>query len=117
MFARWSSFGLGLGLVLSPLVLGYAEVWAILRDVALGLLVCIGTLAALEWPAARFLLAAPALWLVWSGRSSSDPAAAVVEVSTGGALAVLALFPSGRLLPRLPAVRRAPRRDQLRARA
>ena len=47
MLARWTSFSLGLGLVLSPLFLGYAEVGAILRDVALGLLVCIATLAAL----------------------------------------------------------------------
>ncbi len=117
MLARWTTFSLGLGLVLSPLVLGYAEVGAILRDVALGLLVCIGTLAALEWPAARFALAVPALFLVWSGRSSTDPAAAVVEVSAGGALVVLALFPSGRLLPRLPAVPGTEGRERIRARA
>jgi hypothetical protein len=117
MYARWTSFALGLGLVFSPLVLGYAEVGPILRDVALGLLVCVGTLAALEWPAARFLLAAPGLWMIWMGRASTDPAAAVVEVSAGGALALLALFPSGRLLPRLPAVRRVAKRERLRANA
>ena len=59
MYARWTSFALGLGL-------------------ALGLLVCVGTLAALEWPAARFLLAAPGLGMIWMGRASTDPAAAVV---------------------------------------
>lgn len=118
MYARWISFGVGMGLVLAPLVLGYDEVGAILHDIALGMLVCIATLAALEWPSARFALAAPGLWLVWTGRSSAHPGAALVEVVAGGALAVLALFPSGRLLPRLPPVRRpAGRGGAARARA
>lgn len=107
MLARWTSFGVGMGLVLAPLVLGYDQVPDILRDVALGMLICVATLAALEWPAARFALAAPGIWLVWTGRSA-DHAAALVEVLAGGALAVLALFPSGRLLPR-PAGRGAAR--------
>jgi hypothetical protein len=60
--------------------------------VAIGLLVCIATLAALEWPPARFAVAAPALWLGWSSRTTGDAAAAVVEISSGAALLVLALF-------------------------
>lgn len=106
-----------MGLVLAPLVLGYDQVGAVLHDIALGMLICIATLAALEWPAARFSLAAPALWLVWTGRTSSDHGAALVEVIAGSALAVLALFPSGRLLPRAPPVRRPADQDPARARA
>jgi hypothetical protein len=117
MYARWASFAVGMGLVLAPLVLGYDDVSAILQDIALGMLICIATLAALEWPAARFALAAPGLWLVWTGRASSNPFAAVVEIGAGGALAVLALFPSGRFLPRIPQVRRPADRDPARARA
>ena len=117
MFARWTSFALGLGLVFSPLVLGYAEVGAILRDVALGLLVCIGDaggagVAGGALPARRAGAGADL-----DGPRLDRPAAAVVEVSAGGALAVLALFPSGRLLPRLPAVPRVPKRERLRANA
>lgn len=103
MYARWAGFAVGLGLVLAPLVVGYVDVGAILRDVALGTLVCVATLAALEWPRTRFTLTVPALWLLLAGRSASDPRAAVVEAGAGGALALLALFPSGRLVPRLPA--------------
>jgi hypothetical protein len=102
MYARWASFGLGLWLMLAPLLLGYGAVAPILHDVALGLLVCILTLAALEWPAARFVLAAPALWLVVASRSAGDDAAAAAEVVTGVLLAALALVPSARLVPRLP---------------
>jgi hypothetical protein len=103
MYARWAGFAVGLGLVLAPLVAGYADVGAILRDVAIGTFVCVATLAALEWPRTRFLLTAPALWLLLAGRSAGDPRAGAVEATAGGALALLALFPSGRLVPRLPA--------------
>ena len=102
MYARWASFGLGLWLIIAPLVLGYRAVGPILHDVALGLLVCILTLAALEWPGERFVLAAPAVWLVVAGRASSDRAAAAAELSAGALLLLLALVPSARLVPRLP---------------
>ncbi len=102
MYARWASFGLGMWLMLAPLLLGYGAVGPILHDVALGLLVCILTLAALEWPAARFVLAAPALWLVFASRSAGDDAAAAAELVTGALLAALVLVPSARLVPRLP---------------
>ena len=101
MYARWGSFAVGLGLVLAPLLLGYAEVPAVLQDVAVGLLVCIATLAALEWPAARFGLALPAAWLLWSGRAEADPAAAIAELTAAGLLLALALVPSARLATRL----------------
>jgi hypothetical protein len=103
MYARWGTFAVGMGLMLAPLLLGYQDVAAILHDVAMGLVVCIATLAALEWPPARFGLALPAAWLVWSGRGSADPAAAVAEVVAGAVLLALAAFPSGRLLPRVGA--------------
>lgn len=101
MYARWASFGVGLWLLLAPLLLGYGTIGAILQHVAMGLLVCIATLAALEWPAARFALAAPAVsLLVWS-RDGSERAVALVELTSGAALLVLALVPSARLLSRL----------------
>jgi hypothetical protein len=100
MPARWSSFGVGLGLMLAPLVLGYASAGAILHDVAVGLLVAIGALAALEWPRVRFLLAAPALWLVHVGRGAADVRAAAAEIGAGALLLGLALVPSGRRVPR-----------------
>lgn len=102
MYARWASFAVGLWLMLAPLVLGYGTPGPILHDVAMGLLVCVATLAALEWPRARFALAGPALWLVVTARDSADRAAAVGELSAGVLLVVLALVPSGRLVPRLP---------------
>jgi hypothetical protein len=102
MYARWSSFAVGLWLLMAPLVLGYGAVGPILHDIAMGLLVCVATLAALEWPLARFALAAPALWLVVSATRTADRAAAFAELSAGGLLLVLALVPSARLLPRLP---------------
>ncbi len=101
MYARWTTFALGLWLMLAPLVLGYGAVAPILHDVAVGLLVCILTLAALEWPAARFALGAPAIWLVVASRLAGDRAAAATELTTGGLLLVLALVPSARLVPRL----------------
>ncbi|WP_242394493.1 hypothetical protein [Anaeromyxobacter oryzisoli] len=101
MYARWASFGVGLGLVFAPLLLGYGAVGPILHDVAMGLLVCIGTLASFEWPPARFGLAVPAVWLAWSARTTGDRGASVVEVVSGVALLLLALFPSTRLAPPL----------------
>jgi hypothetical protein len=101
MYARWGSFAVGLGLMLAPLVLGYGSFEPILQDVAMGLLVCIATVAALEWPPARFALALPAAWLVWSGRGARDPAAAIAELGAGALLLALALVPSERLVPRL----------------
>ncbi len=94
MYARWASFAIGLGLMLAPVFLRYGSAAPILHDVAMGMLVCIATLAALEWPPARFVLAAPALWLLFAGRRSPDGAAAVTELACGALLLVLAAFPS-----------------------
>jgi hypothetical protein len=104
MHARWGSFAVGLALILAPLLLGYATLAAILRDVSTGLLVCIATLAALDRPALRFALAAPALWLLWSARSSEDAFAGLAEAIAGAVLLLLAPIPSGRRgrAPRLP---------------
>jgi len=101
MYARWTSFAIGLGLMLAPLVLGYGSVARILHDVAMGVLVCIATLAALEWPLARYVLAAPAAWLLLAGRGARDPAAAVAELAAGVLLLVLAAVPSARFAPPL----------------
>ena len=100
MPARWGSFAIGVALLLAPLALGYASAGAILHDVAAGLLVSIGALAALEWPRARFAMAAPALWLVQAGRGSRDVRAAAAELAAGALLLALALVPSGRRVPR-----------------
>ena len=99
MYARWASFEIGMWLLLAPLVLGYAEFGAVLHDVALGLLVCIATLAALEWPPFRFAMALPAAWLLFAGRAAGG-AAGVTEIACGVALLVLVAIPSGRRLPR-----------------
>jgi hypothetical protein len=96
MVARWCSFGVGVGLLLAPLVVGYGSVAPILHDVAVGILVCVATLAALEWPRARVALAGPAVWLLFAGRTSPDAAAALVNVAAGALLLVLAAFPSAR---------------------
>jgi hypothetical protein len=90
--------------MLAPVVLGYGSAGAVVHDVAMGLLVCVATLAALEWPRARFAMAAPALWLVLSARASGDDAAAGAELTAGLLLLALALVPSARRVPR-----RAPR--------
>ncbi len=99
MRARWVTFGLGLWLILAPLVLGYPTVLAVLHEVALGMLVCVGTLAALEWPLARFALALPGAWLLhapdalaWGSRT-----VAANELACGVAVLLLAIVPSARL--------------------
>ena len=99
MRARWASFGVGLWLVLAPLVLGYPNVLAVLHDVALGLLVCVGTLAAMEWPAVRFALAIPAAWLLRASHAISWPSPLISgnELACGVAVLALALVPNGRL--------------------
>lgn len=112
MAARWATFGVGLWLMLAPLVLGYGAIAPILHGVAVGLLVCILTLAALDWPRARFALAAPALWLAATAHLSPDRAAAAVEMVSGFLLGGLSLVPSARLVARL-----RPGRDRAGARA
>jgi hypothetical protein len=99
MRARWVTFGLGLWLILAPLVLGYPSVLAVLHDVALGMLVCVGTLAALEWPMARFALALPGAWLLhapdafaWGSR-----VVAANELACGIVVIGLAVVPSAPL--------------------
>lgn len=102
MVARWASFAVGLWLILAPLLLGYGDVVAVLHEVALGLLVCVGTLAALEWPTARLAQLVPAAWLIVAPRLLAFNSAVVTanEVAAGAALAVLALIPGGRLAQR-----------------
>jgi len=97
MFGRWGSFAIGMGLVLAPLVVGYREIGPILHDVAIGLVVCILALAALETPALRFLNALPAAWLVWTGRLGAGASAGVVEIVGGALLVVSALVPRARV--------------------
>jgi hypothetical protein len=111
MPARWGSFAIGLGLIFAPLLLDYRTAGAVIHDVAVGLLVCVATLAALEWPRARFAMAAPALWLVAAGRASGDGAAAAAELTAGGLLLALALVPSARRVPRRAPLGRSQRAD------
>jgi hypothetical protein len=108
MPARWSSFSIGLALMLAPLVLGYRSAGGILHDVAMGLLVSIATLAALEWPRARFAMAPPALWLLEVGRGSADPRARAAEITAGALLLALTLVPSSRRVPRTAPLARPP---------
>jgi hypothetical protein len=105
MYARWGSFAIGLALILAPLVLGYRVLGPVLQDVAVGLLVCVATLVALERPVLRFALIAPAAWLILASRSAGDPLATVAEATAGAALLLLAPFPGGRRVaaPELPA--------------
>jgi hypothetical protein len=99
MIARWASFGVGMWLLLAPLLAGYRSVAAILQGVAVGTLVCVATLAALDWPRARFGLAGLALWIALDGRTAADSAAAAVSVASGTVLFVLSLVPSARRPP------------------
>jgi hypothetical protein len=115
MYARWASFAVGVALLLAPLVLGYGSVAPILHDVAMGSLVCVATLAALEWPRARFVLAGPGIWLLAVAPPSSEPAAAAADLVAGALLVVLAAVPSARFARR--PVARMPGGDRARARA
>ena len=99
MRARWASFAIGIWLLLAPRVLGYASVAAVLHDIALGLLVCVGTLAALEWPHGHFALALPGAWLVAAGQTVGWGSSLVAtnELASGAALLVLCLVPGGKV--------------------
>jgi SPW repeat len=98
MRARWATFAIGFWLMVAPLVLGHREAAAVLHDVALGLLVCVGALAAIEWPHARFALAVPGAWLLVAGRALGWGAApaSTNELAAGAAVLLLALVPHGR---------------------
>ncbi len=115
MYARWGSFAVGVGLLLAPLVLGYRSVAPILHDVAMGSLVCVATLAALEWPRARFTLAAPGLWLLAFAPPSSERAAILADLVAGILLLALAAIPSARRVR--PAIPRVARGDRASVRA
>jgi hypothetical protein len=92
-------------LLLAPLVLGYGSVAAILKGVAVGTLVCVATLAALDWPRARFGLAGLALWIALDGRGSADGEAATATLVSGAVLFLLSLVPSARRSPAGPGAR------------
>jgi hypothetical protein len=98
MRARWATFAVGLWLILAPLVLGYPTVASVLHEVALGLLVCVAALAAMEWPVARIGLAAPALWLLaaWDAIHWGSRTVAGNELACGLAILALALVPSAK---------------------
>lgn len=109
MYARWSTFAVGMGLVLAPLVLGYRDVGSTLHDVTMGVLSCVLTLAALDLPALRFLNLLPAAWLAWTGYRATDPVAARAEVALGVLLLGAALLPRARALRPEPGERTLPR--------
>jgi hypothetical protein len=98
MRARWGSFLVGLWLIMAPLALGYPSAASVLHEVALGLLVCIGALAVMEWPIARVGLALPALWLLAAGDAVDwgSHVVAVNELACGVATLALALVPSAK---------------------
>ena len=98
MRARWGSFAVGLWLIMAPLVLGYPSASSVLHEVALGLLVCVTALAAMEWPIARFGLAVPGLWLVaaWNAVDWGSRAVAANELACGLATLALALVPTSK---------------------
>jgi hypothetical protein len=99
MRARWATFAVGFWLMLAPLVLGYPTVAAVLHDVALGFLLCLGTLVALEWPLLRLALAGPALWLLAAGDALAWSSRTVTanELASGVVVLLLALVPSGKV--------------------
>jgi hypothetical protein len=98
MRARWASFAVGLWLILAPLALGYPSVASVLHDIALGLLVSVGALAAMEWPAARITLVVPGLWLLaaWDAIDWGSSTVAANELACGVAIPALALVPSSK---------------------
>jgi hypothetical protein len=98
MRARWASFVIGLWLIIAPLALGYPTAASVLHDIALGLLVCVGALASMEWPLARIGLAIPAVWLLaaWDAIDWGSRAVAANELACGVATLALALVPSGK---------------------
>ena len=100
MVARWASFAVGVGLMLAPLVLGYGSVAPILHDVAMGSLACVVTLAALEWPRARFALLAPGIWLVALAPSAAERSTSAADLVAGSLLLALAAIPSAPLARR-----------------
>jgi hypothetical protein len=97
MLARWGTFSVGLGLIFAPLVFAYPEIGPILHDVAIGMVVCILALAALENPSLRFLSALPAAWLIWIGRLAGGAGAGLVEIAGGALLVASLLLPRARL--------------------
>lgn len=102
LLARWGSFAIGMWLVLAPLVLGYASPAPVLHDVALGLVVCFGAIAALQWPLARFALALPAAWLYLAAPlvTGGEPLARSTELAAAVALFAFALVPGPAVLHR-----------------
>jgi hypothetical protein len=96
MGARWGTFAIGLGLLLAPATVGYAAAAPILRDIAIGTLVCVTTLTALQWPRVRFVNTLAALWLLSLGRGASDGRTAAVEIAAGALLLAFALVPRRR---------------------
>jgi hypothetical protein len=96
MGVRWGTFVIGLGLLLAPLFLGYASAASILRDVSFGTLVCVTTLAALQWPRVRLVNALAAIWLFSLGRSAGDGRTSAVEITAGALLLALSLMPRRR---------------------
>jgi hypothetical protein len=109
MVARWATFAAGLWLIAAPLLLGYGSAAAVLHDVAVGVFVCVASLAALDWPGARFALLAPAAWLVTAPRAMGwdQPAVDANQVALGLAVGLLAVVPSGRLRRRAAASKMA----------
>jgi hypothetical protein len=98
MRARWASFVVGMWLILAPLVIGYDQVAAILHDVALGLVVCVLALAAMNRSALRFALAAPGIWLMCAVRLlGPGGAASKTDLAAGAALVFLAPLAGGRM--------------------